>query len=57
MKRTLISGSQSAYSQSLNVVNYLKGLAEPHFNQIEILDLGAWDLPFCNEGVRQNSDY
>ncbi|WP_249339260.1 MULTISPECIES: NAD(P)H-dependent oxidoreductase [unclassified Vibrio] len=52
MKRTLISGSQSVYSQSLNVVNYLKGLAEPHFNQIEILDLGAWDLPFCNEGVR-----
>ncbi|MGC9423809.1 hypothetical protein [Vibrio sp.] len=52
MKRTLISGSKSAHSQSLNVANYLKGLAEPHFNQIEILD-----LPFWNESVWQNSDY
>ncbi|WP_261802167.1 hypothetical protein [Vibrio metschnikovii] len=39
MKLIVIFGSQSAYSQSLNVANYLKGLAEPHFNQIEILDL------------------
>lgn len=56
MKLTLVSGSQRAHSQSLNVANYLKSLAEPHFDQIEILDLHELDLPFWNEGVWQNSE-
>ncbi|AOW84840.1 NADPH-dependent FMN reductase [Vibrio mimicus] len=56
MKLTLVSGSQRAHSQSLNVANYLKGLAEAHFDQIEILDLHELDLPFWNEGVWQNSE-
>ncbi|MEF2506618.1 NAD(P)H-dependent oxidoreductase [Vibrio mimicus] len=56
MKLTLVSGSQRAHSQSLNVANYLKSLAEEHFDQIEILDLHELDLPFWNEGVWQNSE-
>lgn len=56
MKLTLVSGSQRAHSQSLNVANYLKSLAEAHFDQIEILDLHELDLPFWNEGVWQNSE-
>ncbi|EPZ7318211.1 NADPH-dependent FMN reductase [Vibrio mimicus] len=56
MKLTLVSGSQRAHSQSLNVANYLKSLAEAHFDQIEILDLHELDLPFWNEGVWQNRE-
>ncbi|ENM5750883.1 NAD(P)H-dependent oxidoreductase [Vibrio mimicus] len=56
MKLTLVSGSQRAHSQSLNVANYLKSLAEEHFDQIEILDLHELDLPFWNEGVWQNRE-
>ncbi|PAR33713.1 NADPH-dependent oxidoreductase, partial [Vibrio metoecus] len=56
MKLTIVSGSQRAHSQSLNVANYLKSLAETHFEQIDILDLHALDLPFWNEGVWQNSE-
>ncbi|ENM5794526.1 NADPH-dependent FMN reductase [Vibrio mimicus] len=56
MKLTLVSGSQRARSQSLNVANYLKSLAEAHFDQIEILDLHELDLPFWNEGVWQNRE-
>ncbi|MGO1191754.1 NADPH-dependent FMN reductase [Vibrio casei] len=51
MKLTIVSGSQRPQSQSLNVANTLKQLAHSQFNEINIVDLHALDLPFWNEGV------
>ena len=56
MNITIVSGSQRANSQSLNVANYLQTLATTHFNQSTILDLHQLELPFWNEGVWQGSD-
>ncbi|KJY81856.1 reductase [Vibrio galatheae] len=55
MNITIVSGSQRANSQSLNVARYLQSVAKPHFEQIEILDLHQLNLPLWNEGVWQKS--
>lgn len=55
MNITIISGSQRANSQSLNVANYLLSLAKPHFDKATVLDLHQLDLPFWNEGVWQGT--
>ncbi len=51
MNITIVSGSQRAHSQSLNVAYYLQTLAEPHFDKATVLDLHQLDLPLWNEGV------
>lgn len=48
MNITIVSGSQRAHSQSLNVAYYLQTLAEPHFDKATILDLHQLNLPFWN---------
>ncbi|SEG38227.1 NADPH-dependent FMN reductase [Vibrio hangzhouensis] len=56
MKITIVSGSQRANSQTLNVANYLATLAKPHFEHVNVLDLHQLELPFWNEGVWQGSE-
>ena len=56
MNITIVSGSQRAHSQSLNVAYYLQTLAEPHFDKATVLDLHQLDLPLWNEGVWQGSE-
>jgi len=56
MKITIISGSQRANSQSLNVAKYLQSLAGSHFSESTVYDLHHLNLPFLNEGVRQGGD-
>ncbi|MEZ8824663.1 NADPH-dependent FMN reductase [Vibrio amylolyticus] len=56
MKITIVSGSQRAESKSLAVAQYLEGLANNHFDDIEVLDLHELNLPFWNEGVWQGSE-
>lgn len=53
MKLTIVSGSQRANSQSLNVARFLKQHGLQEFDQVEILDLHELNLPFWNEGVWQ----
>ena len=55
MKLTIVSGSQRANSQSLNVARFLKQHGLQEFDQVEILDLHELNLPFWNEGVWQGS--
>lgn len=56
MKITIVSGSQRAQSQSLNVANYLQKLASSYFDDTTVLDLHQLNLPFWNEGVWQGSE-
>ncbi|EOC1763756.1 NADPH-dependent FMN reductase [Vibrio fluvialis] len=56
MNITIVSGSQRAHSQSLNVAYYLQTLAEPHFDKATVLELHQLDLPLWNEGVWQDSE-
>ena len=56
MKLTIVSGSQRANSQSLNVAYYLQTLADRHFNKVTVLDLHQLKLPFWNEGVWQGDE-
>jgi azobenzene reductase len=56
MNIAIVSGSQRANSQSLNVANYLEKLAAPQFDNRTVLDLHQLNLPFWNEGVWQGSD-
>ncbi len=56
MNLTIVSGSQRAQSQSLNIAHYLTNLGKAHFNQVDILDLHQLDLPFWNEGVWNGSE-
>ncbi|MCF7480726.1 NAD(P)H-dependent oxidoreductase [Vibrio sp. J1-1] len=56
MKITIVSGSQRANSQSLQVARYLKSLSLEHFNTADILDLHQLNLPFWNEGVWQQTE-
>jgi hypothetical protein len=56
MKITIVSGSQRANSQSLNVAKYLQTLAKQHFTKSTVLDLHALNLPLWNEGVWQGTE-
>ncbi|WMN89258.1 NAD(P)H-dependent oxidoreductase [Vibrio parahaemolyticus] len=56
MKITIVSGSQRANSQSLQVARYLKSLSLDHFDTADILDLHQLNLPFWNEGVWQQTE-
>lgn len=56
MKITIVSGSQRANSQSLQVARYLKSLSLEHFDTADILDLHQLNLPFWNEGVWQQTE-
>lgn len=56
MKLTIVSGSQRAKSQSLNVAKYLAKLADTHFTEVDVLDLYELNLPFWNEGVWQGGE-
>ncbi|WP_434764064.1 NADPH-dependent FMN reductase [Vibrio fortis] len=56
MKITIVSGSQRAQSQSLNVANYLQKLALSYFDDTTVLDLHQLNLPFWNEGVWQGNE-
>ncbi|MEL7291167.1 MAG: NAD(P)H-dependent oxidoreductase [Pseudomonadota bacterium] len=56
MKLTIISGSQRAHSQSLNVARFLQQQSLKEFDQVEVLDLYELNLPFWNEGVWQGSE-
>ncbi|MFW8633241.1 NADPH-dependent FMN reductase [Vibrio natriegens] len=56
MKITIVSGSQRANSQSLQVAGYLKSLSLEHFDTADILDLHQLNLPFWNEGVWQQTE-
>ncbi|MCG9676846.1 NAD(P)H-dependent oxidoreductase [Vibrio sp. Isolate24] len=56
MKLTIVSGSQRADSQSLQVAHYLSTLANSEFAEIDILDLHQLNLPLWNEGVWSGSE-
>jgi len=56
MNLIIISGSQRAKSQSLNVARYLDRIARSDFEQTQILDLHELNLPLWNEGVWNNSE-
>ncbi len=49
MNIPVVSGSQRANSQSLNVANYVQTLANPYFNKVDVLDLHQLALPMWNE--------
>jgi azobenzene reductase len=53
MNITIVSGSQRAHSQSLNVAYYLQTLVESHFDKTAVSDLHQLNLPLWSEGVWQ----
>ncbi|WP_087024192.1 NADPH-dependent FMN reductase [Thaumasiovibrio subtropicus] len=55
MNITIVAGSQRANSQSLNVARYLQKLSQPHFSEVNVLDLNDLKLPLWNEGVWQGT--
>ncbi|MFD2180017.1 NAD(P)H-dependent oxidoreductase [Veronia pacifica] len=56
MKITIVAGSQRANSQSEKVAQYLGKIAQSSFEQVNILDLHAINLPLWNENIGKGGE-